>query len=455
MINTQLKQTIETLYQRQIGIRAISRQLGLSRNTVRKALSGGHKQADTTSRNLDHLSLIRCLYARCKGNVVRIKQILADEHGIDMAYSSLTMMVRNHLREPQKKQSGTYVFEPGQEMQHDTSSYLMKLADKDIRMQCAGLITGYSRMAYIQFYQQFTRFEAMVFLADAFQYIGGTCSRCTIDNTSVLVADGTGPDAIIAEKIRQFGVHFGATFIPHAVGHADRKAHVERLFSYVEKNFLPARTFTDLADLNRQAKQWCDQVANAKPKQSLNMSPAQALIMERAFLTPLPDYIPPIYQSEYRVVDIYGDVHLDTNRYSVPYRFISKKVEVQKHIDTVIVYEGNRQIATHPRVVDARNRRVSNPAHRSDHLTHIRKPQLNREEMLLTGKDETLDQYVAALKKRGRFRVLFKKLLDLKRTYPEQAFSHAIDRALGFGMYDLNRLESLIITFAAGRLFNL
>lgn len=75
--------------------------------------------------------------------------------------------------------------------------------------------------------------------------------------------------------------------------------------------------------------------------------------------------------------------------------------------------------------------------------------------MLLTGKDETLDQYVAALKKRSRFRVLFKKLLDLKRTYPEQAFSHAVDRALGFGMYDLNRLESLIITFAAGRLFNL
>jgi predicted transcriptional regulator len=109
MIDSQLKKTIETLYQRQIGIRAISRQLGLSRNTVRKALSGDHKQANTTSRNLDHLSLIRILYARCKGNVVRIKQILADEHGIDMAYSSLTMMVRNHLREPQKKQSGTYV----------------------------------------------------------------------------------------------------------------------------------------------------------------------------------------------------------------------------------------------------------------------------------------------------------------------------------------------------------
>jgi len=338
-------------------------------------------------------------------------------------------------------------------MQHDTSSYVMKLADKNIRMQCAGLITGYSRFAYIQFYPRFTRLEAMAFLAQAFQYMGGTCSRCTIDNTSVLVADGSGPDATIAEKIRQFGIHFGATFIPHAIGHADRKAHVERLFHYVEKNFLPARSFVDIKDLNRQAKLWCDQVANAKPKQSLGMSPAQAMVMEQPFLIPLPDYIPPIYQSEYRVVDIYGDVHLDTNRYSVPYRFVGNKVEVQKHIDKVMIYESNREIAVHPRVLDGKNRRITNPAHRS--APHRHPTESCPEEMLLTGQNVLLDQYVALLKKHTRFRVLLKKLLDIKRTYPDQAFRQALDRALSFGMVDLNRLESLIISLCSGKLFNL
>ncbi len=369
MIDNQLRLTIQTLHQRQTGIRAISRQLGISRNTVKKALA--ENPSETTSRSVEHLDLIRSLFARCHGNVVRIKEILEDEYGIHMAYSTLTSLVRHELRESRKKPSGTYVFEPGQEMQHDTSSYVMKLADKNIRMQCAGLITGYSRFAYIQFYPRFTRLEAMAFLAQAFQYMGGTCSRCTIDNTSVLVADGSGPNATIAEKIRQFGIHFGTTFIPHAIGHADRKAHVERLFHYVEKNFLPARSFVDIKDLNHQAKLWCDQVANAKPKQSLGMSPAQAMVMEQPFLIPLPDYIPPIYQSEYRVVDIYGDVHLDTNRYSVPYRFVGNKVEVQKHIDKVMIYESNREIASHPRVLDGKNRRITNPAHRSAPHRHL------------------------------------------------------------------------------------
>jgi len=451
MIDNQLKLTIQTLHQRQIGIRAISRQLGISRNTVKKALAGN--PPETTSRSFEHLDLIRSLFTRCQGNVVRIKEILEDEFGIHMAYSTLTSLVRQELRESRKKPSGTYVFEPGQEIQHDTTSYVMKLADKNIRLQCAGLITGYSRFAYIQFYPRFTRLEAMAFLAQAFQYMGGTCSRCTIDNTSVLVADGSGPNAIIAEKIRQFGIHFGTTFIPHAIGHADRKAHVERLFYYVEKNFLPARSFVDIKDLNHQARLWCDQIANAKPKQSLGMSPAQAMVMEQPFLIPLPDYIPPIYQSEYRVVDIYGDVHLDTNRYSVPYRFVGRKVEVQKHIDTVIVYERNREIASHLRILDAKNRRVTNPAHRSD--PHRHKTESCPEEMLLTGHDVLLDQYVALLKKHTRFRVLLKKLLHIKRTYPDQAFSQALDRALSFGMVDLNRLESLIISLCSGKLFNL
>lgn len=420
-------------------------------------VAGRHPdKTDKTSRYLKHLDLIRRLFVICRGNVVRVQQELIDQYGIDIPYSSLTLLVRiEQMRPSKKKQSGVYVFGPGKEMQHDTTCYPIYLADKKIRLQCAGLVLGYSRMAFIQFYLRFTRFEALVFLSAAVAYMGGTCTRCTIDNTSVLVADGTGPDALIAQKVRQFGAHYGTTFIPHAVGHADRKAHVERLFSYAEGNFLAGRTFIDLADLNRQAIRWCDQVANAKHKRSLAMSPVQALISERPFLTPLPDFIPPIYQTQYRVVDIYGDVHLETNRYSVPYRYIGKKVEVQKHMDTVIVYADHQQIARHPRVIDGRDRRVSDPAHRSARLKHHPKTKTCPEQLLLTGNNETLDCYVLELKKRTRFRGLFKKLLDLKRTYPQQPFNQAVARAVRFGLYDLNRLEALIISLTAGKLFKL
>jgi hypothetical protein len=51
----------------------------------------------------------------------------------------------------------------------------------------------------------------------------GTCPRCIIDNTSVLVAHGSGPDAEIAPEMERFGQIFGVTFLPHVIGDADRK----------------------------------------------------------------------------------------------------------------------------------------------------------------------------------------------------------------------------------------
>src|SRR4030043_664208 len=144
----------------------------------------------------------------------------------------------------------------------------------------------------------------------------GACPRCIIDNTSVLVAHGSGPEAEIAPEMERFGQVFGIKFIPHAIGDADRKAKMERNFSYVEHNFLAGRPFADWHDLNEQAKRWCQEVANQKVKRSLGMSPEAAYLMEKPHLTLLPPYIPPVYQTFYRTVDVAGYVQIDTNRYS-------------------------------------------------------------------------------------------------------------------------------------------
>ena len=76
---------------------------------------------------------------------------------------------------------------------------------------------------------------------------------------------------------------------------------------------------------------------------------------------------------------------------------------------------------------------------------------------MLLGHSKALDAYVAEMKKRaqGRGIVRLRKLLDLKRTYPPQAFDNAIEKALQFGLYDLSRLEKMILKDIAGDFFNL
>jgi hypothetical protein len=141
-------------------------------------------------------------------------------------YSALTRLIREQgLREP-KRRSGIYTFGPGQEMQHDTSPHRLVLGDKTLTAQCASLVPAYSRVLFFQSYPAFTRFEAKAFLTEALRAFDGSCPRCTIDNTSVLIAGGSGPGALIAPEMEAFGELFGAQFIPHAIGHWDRKAWV-------------------------------------------------------------------------------------------------------------------------------------------------------------------------------------------------------------------------------------
>lgn len=397
------------------------------------------------------------LLQRCQSNVVRVQEILKEEHQTDIPYSTLTRLVRDEeLRQP-KSRSGVYHFEPGEESQHDTSPHRILLGDKKVVAQCASLVLAYSRRLYIQYYPAFTRFEAKVFLRDAFCFMDGACPKCIIDNTNVIVASGSGPDATIAPEMEAFGRIFGVRFQPHRILHADRKARVERPFHYVEHNFLAGRFFQDWPDLNRQARLWCIEMANQKPKRVLGMSPEAAYVMEKPSLLPLPPHIPPVYQSHERSVGVDGFIQLDTNRYSVPERLIGKQLTVQKHPDRILIFFQHKQVADHPRLVGKRDGRHTIKGHHAPLIKQFAHTGPSQEEQQLTGHHLILDSYIEGVKNRshGRGVQKLRRLLNMKRTYPSEPFMAAVETALEYGLFDLTRLEKMILKRVAGDFFDL
>jgi len=48
-----------------------------------------------------------------------------------------------------------------------------------------------------------------------------------------------------------------------------------------------------------------------------------------------------------------------------------------------------------------------------------------------------------------------RRLLDLQRTYPADAFKNAIEQAFHYGLYDLNLLEQMILKRVAGDFINI
>ncbi|MDM8538482.1 hypothetical protein QUF70_17135 [Desulfobacterales bacterium HSG17] len=427
----------------------------VSRNTVRRVINGTTKE--TKQRHDPIEPLVRKHFNPCKQNVVRIQQVLSD-HGHQVPYSSLTRIVRElDLREKKKtKRAGSYDFAPGEEMQHDTSPHKLLLAGKKITAQCASLTFGYCRKVFVQYYPRFTRFEAKVFLTQALTYMDGSCRRCIIDNTSVIIAYGSGPNAVIAPEMEAFSRIFKMKFVAHVINDADRKAKVERNFHYIENNFLAGRAFADWDDVNQRAIKWCNTVANVKPKRSLGrMSPDKVYVLEKAHLEPLPKYIPPVYKTLQRVVDMSGFVTVDTNRYSVPEALCGQKVEVLESYTRIEVYRKHLKVAEHQRLIDKRDAKIVAAGHHLPITKAKGKRLVPPEKQALTDRHIWLDQYVAGLQKRSTARRKLQRLLELKRTYPADAFKNGVKQALHYGLFDLTRLENLILTFVAGNFYNL
>jgi hypothetical protein len=240
MIPIEIRNSVRLLRAQGQSLREISRLLKLSRNAVRRILREGERASPPSLPcNAATLARLADAFRRAGGIGVRVQELLVSEIGLNVPYSTLTRWIWEAELRDLPKRSGEYHQGPGEEMQHDTS----------FAPACSSNTTRASR------------FEAKYFMLEATRFNDASCPLCIIDNTSVLVVAGARPDAVIAPEMVAFAGTLGFVFCAHHLGHADRKGRIERPFSYIERNLLAGRSFSDFDDLNRQALAWCREVA--------------------------------------------------------------------------------------------------------------------------------------------------------------------------------------------------
>jgi hypothetical protein len=367
--------------------------------------------------------------------------------GAQLSYAALTAFCRRHgIGYQPPAPAGRYEFAPGEEMQHDTSPHEVELAGKRRKVQTASAVLCYSRMLFFQCYPTFQRFDCKVFLTEALRYLGGAAARVMIDNTHVVVLRGSGRDMVPVPEMTAFGERFGFAFVAHAIGHANRSGRVERPFHFIEGNFLAGRTFRSWEDLNRQAREWCDKV-NATYKKHIRAVPRELYAVERLHLKPLPSWIPEVYRLHHRLVDIEGYVALHSNRYSVPVEWIGRQVEVRETQGNIEIQLDARRLVTHQRIAEAEHQRVTLAEHRPPRGQRAPRPDPHPEENAILAAAPELADYVAALKQRSRkvITLALRQLLRFVHEYPREPLLGAVGEAARYGLYDLDRLERMIL----------
>jgi Mu transposase, C-terminal domain len=458
MLDQNTRATILRLHEAEVGTRAIARALKISRGAVKSVIADGGAappMLERLEKAEPYREQILDLYGRCKGNVVRVHEELLLA-GAQISYAALTAFCRRHdIGGPPPPPAGEYHFEPGEEMQHDTSPHDVSLGGRLRRAQTASLVLCYSRLLYFQHYPRFDRFTCKVFLTDAARYVDGVARRCMIDNTHVVVASGTGRDMVPAPEMAAFAERLGFTWAAHEKGDANRSARVERPFHYIENNFLAGREFADWAELNREAEAWCDKV-NAKHRRHLHAAPRELFAAEKPRLRPLPAWLPDVYALHQRIVDVEGYVNVHRNRYSAPYRLIGRRVEVRETKDRIEIFVGPRLVASHARLIDSADVRVCDPTHRPPRGEgrHARGDNSVEHDELLRLAPE-LGDYLALLKAHAAGRGLrdVRRLLRMVSDYPRAPLVETVRLAGHYGLFDLERVERMLLRSLARGFF--
>jgi len=448
MLSQSQRTTILELHAKGMSKRAIAKLLNLSRQSVRKVLETNSIAVPKIERDQKaspHRQQILELLHSCKGNLVRVhEELVAD--GATLSYQALTAFCRRQgIGQEPIVPTGRYHFEPGVEMQHDTSPHQVVIDGRKYKAETASAVLCYSRLLYFESWPQFQRFDCKAFLTEALRYMGGAPQRTMIDNTHVVVLRGTGKQMEPVPEMAAFAERMGFRFVAHEVGDANRSARVERPFHFIENNFLAGRTFTSWQDLNSQARQWCDRV-NASYKKHIRAIPRELYAVERLHLKPLPAWIPEVYRLHQRMVDTEGYVALHTNRYSVPADFIGRRVEVRETREKIEIELDARRIVTHTRLLTT-NQRITLREHRPPRGEGSKPSTMHPDEHAILNTAPEIAGYVECLKQKGRKvnGYALRQLLRMLREYPRGPFLGAIAEAAQYGLYDLERVERMIL----------
>ncbi len=453
MIDANKRKAIYLLYIEGMGLRNISRQLGVSINTVYKIIEGKGELPETIRRDKIKIDpvLLKTLYQRCDGYARRVHEVLEEEKGICIAYSTLTQNLRElGLGQTRNQRCEHRPDQPGAEMQHDTTVYSVFLGTIRVKIVASILYMRYSKKRYLKFYRKFNRFAMKCFIHEALTFWEYAAFVCIIDNTNLARLHGTGKNAVIVPEMKQFAKQYGFEFICHEIGHANRKAGNERSFYTVETNFFPGRSFKNLEDLNRQAFDWATIRMVNRPVNKTGLIPAKAFEYEQTFLNKLPSYVTPPYIDYERGTDQYGYAAFNGNYYWVPgkERFDVKLLEFCDHLE---IYHKRTKLAEYQFPPDGvKNKRIGpiggpSPEHRPSR----RKKPTAKEERLLRSAAPEIDAYLDfVLVMQGKTRhTLVRRLYGLYKKTALSLFTKAVERALQYRVKSVDNLENIIRLF--------
>jgi len=321
---------------------------------------------------------------------------------------------------------------PGEQAQVDWGHFgYMTIGSAKRPLMAFVMVLSYSRKIFLHFFlnartENFLRGHEL-----AFHYFSGSPRVALYDNLKSAVLDRQGDAVRFNPTLLAFAAHYRFEPRPCAVCRGNEKGRVERAIRYIRSSFFAGRQYTNLDNLNQQARAWCDTTASNRPcPENRSASVQTTFLEEQPRLIALPNNPYPCEEVETVSVGKTPYVRFDLNDYSVPHVHVRKSLVVRATLSSVNILDGTTVIATHARSYD-KARQIECPEHIKELANRKRDARLQRGQDRLTQTIDCAREFLVAASSRGyALKSITKELTSMLDDYGASLLEKAMALAL-------------------------
>ncbi|HQD14798.1 MAG TPA: IS21 family transposase, partial [Ottowia sp.] len=337
----------------------IARQLHVHRDVVRRVVAGNcapvHTSALRPSRIDAYRPFILATLAKYPTLTAARLHAMVVERGYVGGPSHFRLLVSAMRPRPQPEAYLRLRTLPGEQGQVDWGHFGHLMIGRARRpLMAFVMVLSHSRHIFLRFFLDARMDSFLRGHVEAFLGFNG-CPRVILyDNLKSAVLERQGDAIRFNPELLALAGHYCFEPRPVAVARGNQKGRVERAIRFIRDSFFAGRSFTDLPDLNAQARAWVAGVAaDRRWPEDGALSVRQAFEAEGHSLMALPETAFALGERVAVKVGKTPYVRFDTNDYSVPHTHVRRTLAVLADEQWVRVLDGATELTRHQRCWDS------------------------------------------------------------------------------------------------------
>ena len=337
---------------------------------------------------------------------------------------------------------------PGDQAQFDWTEYETTIGQRIRTVYCFSMILAASRKKAVCFSLREDADSIYEAIQELFEDLGGVTLELLIDNPKALVIENNpkseeeiryNPQALMLAR------HLGTELNACPCYWPRKKGKVERPFNYIEEQLIKGSSFATMEELNRRGKKFVDEWCNEVHGTTGRIPNDHYLLEEKAMLQPLPKVRYHTKGMQDRKVSPDSLVSINSNKYSVPVKYVGKIVQFRIIYGFRIeIYDRKGSLILRREAEDGKHMTVMD----ADHYEPIAKkvptsiPQIRRDfTRIFTNGALFLTE---ASKKYDQPTHYARKIMELRELYDDDVLDAFIGEAIRKGKLDIRSFRAML-----------